>query len=105
MKYRMRENSLTSSITKYKNSQKSESLQLHNYRLGEQVKSVELADFSVQVKVSLLRKRHPLLLTDFSTFLVTVQLQFYYSEKGNCLLPTLYRLKVAANLRFLKLEG
>ena len=56
LKYRMRENSLTGSITKYKNFQKSESLQPHNYRLGEQVKSVELADFSVQVKVSLFRK-------------------------------------------------
>ena len=52
----MRENSLTGSITKYKNSQKSESLQLHNYRLGEQVKSVELADFSVQVKVIITKK-------------------------------------------------
>ena len=78
----MRENSLTGSITKYKNSQKSESLQLHNYRLGEQVKSVELADFSVQVKVSLLRKRHPLLLTDFSTFLVTSNYNFVILKKA-----------------------
>ena len=68
-------------------------LQTHNYRLGEQIKSVELADFSVQITVSLFRKRHPLLLTNFSTLLVTVQLQFYYSEKGKFLLSNIAQVE------------